>query len=101
MAILISPSDNTGWGIGARKMYGGLLGGAREYSEETPVLVRQYYRARWGSKTRHGRPVIHRRVEVEPEPDENEPRRSLRLRRKGRRPIITRAVVARKKRRRR
>ncbi|AXE75629.1 pVII [Egyptian fruit bat adenovirus] len=59
MAILISPSDNTGWGLGRHKIYGGLyggfLGGAREYSEATPVLVRQYYRAKWGSKSRHGR----------------------------------------------
>ncbi|AMB43027.1 pVII [Bat mastadenovirus WIV13] len=99
MAILISPANNTGWGMGSRKMYGGLIGGAREYSEETPVLVRQYYRARWGSKTRHGRPVVHRpRIEVEAEV-EGEPRRSARLRKK--RPLSTKIIVSKGKRRKR
>lgn len=52
MAVLISPSNNSGWGLGVR----GMFGGARERSSAYPVLVRQHYRAPWGSVTRgrHG-----------------------------------------------
>lgn len=45
MAVLISPSNNTGWGLGAKSMYGG----ARLLSPEHPVVVRRHYRASWGS----------------------------------------------------
>lgn len=45
MSILVSPSNNTGWGLGVKGMYGG----ARRRSELHPVRVRRYYRARWGS----------------------------------------------------
>ncbi|AAB53755.1 pVII [Murine mastadenovirus A] len=48
MSILISPSDNTGWGLGTGKMYGG----ARKRSAEHPVHVRSYWRAAWGSRNR-------------------------------------------------
>ncbi|ARQ79752.1 pVII [Bat mastadenovirus WIV17] len=55
MAILVSPSNNTGWGLTKTYMYGG----AREFSDDTPVHVREYYRAPWGSKK--GRVVRRRR----------------------------------------
>ena len=45
MAILISPSNNTGWGLGTGSMYGG----ARVRSDAHPVKVRAHYRAPWGS----------------------------------------------------
>ena len=45
MAILVSPSNNSGWGLGLRSMYGG----ARRLSPDHPVLVRRHYRANWGS----------------------------------------------------
>lgn len=61
MAILVSPSNNSGWGLGLRSMYGG----ARKRSAEHPVRVRGHYRAAWGSKkgtrnrgTQTVRPVI-------------------------------------------
>lgn len=52
MAVLISPSNNSGWGLGVR----GMFGGARERSSAYPVHVRQHYRAPWGSiaRGRHG-----------------------------------------------
>lgn len=41
MSILISPSDNTGWGVGTRLMRStGLVRTARQ-----PVSVRHYYRS--------------------------------------------------------
>lgn len=46
MAILVSPSNNTGWGLGCKSMYGG----ARSLSANHPVLVRRHYRASWGSR---------------------------------------------------
>ncbi|ALE15300.1 pVII [bottlenose dolphin adenovirus 2] len=46
MAILVSPSNNTGWGLGLKTMYGG----ARVLSEHHPVKVVSHYRAQWGSK---------------------------------------------------
>lgn len=47
---LRSPANNTGWGLGIRRLYGG----ARVRSEEHPVRVRQHYRAPWGSKKGKG-----------------------------------------------
>lgn len=52
MAVLISPSNNSGWGLGVKNMYGG----SRSWSENTPVVVRKHFRARWGSKS--GRRVV-------------------------------------------
>nr|WGN96461.1 pVII protein [Lemur mastadenovirus] len=46
MAILISPSNNTGWGLGTKSMFGG----ATTRSDSHPVLVKQHYRAPWGSQ---------------------------------------------------
>lgn len=46
MSILISPNNNTGWGMGTKVMYGG----AKMLSEQHPVRVSQHYRAAWGSK---------------------------------------------------
>ncbi|AQQ73630.1 pVII [Harbour porpoise adenovirus 1] len=46
MAILVSPSNNTGWGLGMKSMYGG----AKILSEHHPVKVVSHYRAQWGSK---------------------------------------------------
>lgn len=46
MSILISPSNNTGWGLyGPTKMYGG----ARIRSTQHPVRVRGHFRAPWGA----------------------------------------------------
>ncbi|QHR77496.1 pVII [Squirrel monkey adenovirus] len=46
MSILISPSNNTGWGLGTSKMFGG----AKRRSSEYPVLVRRHFRAPWGAR---------------------------------------------------
>lgn len=62
MSILISPSNNSGWGLGVSKMYGG----ARERSDSHPVLVRQHYRAPWGihkGRRRRGTDSISRTIE--------------------------------------
>ena len=48
MSILVSPSNNTGWGLGAGRMYGG----AKTRSSQHPVRVRGHYRAPWGAHTR-------------------------------------------------
>lgn len=48
MSILISPSNNTGWGLGVGKMYGG----AKRRSPQHPVRVRGHFRAPWGSHSR-------------------------------------------------
>lgn len=48
MSILISPSNNTGWGLGSTRMYGG----AKTRSSQHPVRVRGHYRAPWGAHTR-------------------------------------------------
>ncbi|ADZ39841.1 pVII [Simian adenovirus 49] len=48
MSVLISPSNNTGWGLGVSKMYGG----AKRRSSEHPVRVRGHYRAPWGAHKR-------------------------------------------------
>uniref|UniRef100_A0AAU7DZ76 PVII protein n=1 Tax=Cardioderma bat adenovirus TaxID=3141913 RepID=A0AAU7DZ76_9ADEN len=47
MAVLISPSNNSGWGLGLRSMYGG----AKTKSAQHPVFVHAHYRASWGSQT--------------------------------------------------
>ncbi|ARE31885.1 pVII [red squirrel adenovirus 1] len=52
MAVLISPSNNSGWGLGMKSMYGG----AKSWTESHPVMVRKHFRARWGSKS--GRKVV-------------------------------------------
>ncbi|BCO10926.1 pVII [Bovine adenovirus 7] len=44
MTILVSPSDNTGWGIGTSRMR---ATGVR-FTRKQPVRVRPYYRAQWG-----------------------------------------------------
>lgn len=51
MAILISPSNNTGWGLGSHRLFGG----AREKSDQHPVYVSAHYRASWGSRGRSRR----------------------------------------------
>ncbi len=50
MSILISPSNNTGWGLlrAPSKMFGG----ARKRSDQHPVRVRGHYRAPWGAHKR-------------------------------------------------
>lgn len=45
MSILVSPSNNSGWGLGVKGMYGS----GRRWSEAQPVRVRKYYRAKWGT----------------------------------------------------
>lgn len=45
MSILISPSNNAGWGLGTKRLYGG----AQVRSEAHPVAVKSHYRAAWGS----------------------------------------------------
>lgn len=45
MAVLISPSNNSGWGLGVKGMYGG----AKRRSANAPILVKRHYRARWGA----------------------------------------------------
>ncbi|AKC34847.1 pVII [Skunk adenovirus 1] len=51
MAILISPSNNTGWGLGTHRLFGG----AKQKSDQHPVYVQAHYRAQWGSLGRHRR----------------------------------------------
>lgn len=46
MSILISPSDNTGWGIGTSLLRATGL----KFSKNEPVRVRAYYRAQWGQR---------------------------------------------------
>lgn len=48
MSILISPDNNTGWGLRSAGMYGG----AKRRSSQHPVRVRGHYRAPWGAHTR-------------------------------------------------
>lgn len=56
MSILISPDNNTGWGLGYTKMYGG----AKKRSTQHPVRVRGHYRAAWGAykRGRTGRTAV-------------------------------------------
>ncbi|UZE90824.1 L2 core protein precursor pVII [Human adenovirus 40] len=58
MSILISPDNNTGWGLSSAGMYGG----AKRRSSQHPVRVRGHYRAPWGAYTRG---VISRRTTVD------------------------------------
>ncbi|AEM06271.1 pVII [Bat adenovirus 2] len=51
MAILISPTNNTGWGLGTHRLFGG----AKQKSDEHPIFVQAHYRARWGSRGRRKR----------------------------------------------
>nr|AJW67412.1 pVII [short-tailed pygmy chameleon adenovirus 1] len=44
MSILISPSDNTGWGVGNARIRGTGL----HWSDIQPVRVQKYYRGQWG-----------------------------------------------------
>lgn len=46
MSILISPSDNTGWGIGTSLLRATGL----KFTKDEPVRVRAYYRAQWGQR---------------------------------------------------
>ncbi|ALE30393.1 pVII [Simian adenovirus 16] len=48
MSILVSPSNNTGWGFSSTKMYGG----AKRRSADHPVRVRGHFRAPWGAHKR-------------------------------------------------
>ncbi|QFX65725.1 pVII [Mastadenovirus porcusquartum] len=48
MSMLMSPANNTGWGLLGSSM---LYGGARKRSAEHPVKVRAHYRAPWGTHT--------------------------------------------------
>ncbi|BCG66204.1 pVII [Canine mastadenovirus A] len=61
MAILISPSNNTGWGLGTHKLFGG----AKQKSDQHPVYVQAHYRAPWGGKGRR-RPGRARGVPLDP-----------------------------------
>lgn len=90
MAVLISPSNNSGWGLGLKGMYGGrLIGGARARSDAYPVRVRKHYRAPWGSVSRGRRATVtaqelRDRRRRDHERDRRE-RRNRRNRRRGRR----------------
>lgn len=44
MSILISPSDNTGWGVGNSKMRATGV----KFTLKQPVKVSSHYRAQWG-----------------------------------------------------
>ncbi|APC26063.1 pVII [Bat mastadenovirus G] len=64
MAILISPSNNTGWGLGTHKLFGG----AKQKSDQHPVFVQAHYRAQWGSRGRRARRKGRRvRVVMDPQ----------------------------------
>ena len=62
MAMLVSPSNNTGWGAACKTMYGG----AKVLSEHHPVRVLAHYRASWGS--RKGRVVRRRPMRITNDP---------------------------------
>lgn len=49
MSILISPSNNTGWGL---RFPSKMFGGAKKRSDQHPVRVRGHYRAPWGAHKR-------------------------------------------------
>lgn len=51
MAILISPTNNTGWGLGTHRLFGG----AKQKSDQHPIFVQAHYRARWGSRGRRSK----------------------------------------------
>nr|WBV74359.1 pVII [Bat mastadenovirus BtSY2] len=57
MAVVVSPSNNTGWGLGLR----GLYGGAKQKSAQHPVYVSSHYRAGWGTLKRSARSGAKRR----------------------------------------
>lgn len=59
MAILISPSNNTGWGLLGRSA---MFGGAKEKSDAHPVFVQSHYRAKWGSLHRSAQRKPRRKV---------------------------------------
>ncbi|QEJ80756.1 pVII protein [Amniota adenovirus 1] len=46
MSILISPSDNTGWGVGNSKMRATGV----NFTLRQPVKVKSHYRAQWGQR---------------------------------------------------
>ena len=64
MALLISPSNNSGWGLGVKSMYGG----ARRRSATHTVRVKSHYRQPWGAVKRGRRPApagsIERAIEA-------------------------------------
>lgn len=63
MAVLVSPSNNTGWGrLGTSRLFGG----ARTKSAQHPVFVHAHYRARWGSHGRRARSARRVRVRAGP-----------------------------------
>ncbi|AAB38721.1 protein VII precursor [Canine adenovirus 2] len=62
MAILISPTNNTGWGLGTHKLFGG----AKQKSDQHPVYVQAHYRASWGSKGRRRRQGRARGAPLDP-----------------------------------
>ena len=62
MAVLISPSNNSGWGLGVKGMYGG----AKILSESHPVRVLKHYRAAWGS--RKGRVIRRQPMRITNDP---------------------------------
>ncbi|ACI04181.1 pVII [Human adenovirus 53] len=49
MSILISPSNNTGWGLTRPST---MYGGAKKRSQQHPVRVRGHFRAPWGAYKR-------------------------------------------------
>nr|AJW67398.1 pVII [white-throated monitor adenovirus 1] len=49
MSILMSPSNNTGWGCSIGT--GRIRGTGVVFTPAQPVRVRSYYRAQWGQKT--------------------------------------------------
>lgn len=53
MAVVVSPANNTGWGLGLRRLYGG----AKHKSAQHPVFVHSHYRAGWGTVNRRRAPV--------------------------------------------
>nr|QRV11629.1 pVII [Bat mastadenovirus] len=61
MAILISPTNNTGWGLGTHRLFGG----AKQKSDQHPVFVQAHYRARWGSRGRRKRKPMDPKTEAE------------------------------------
>lgn len=86
MALLVSPSNNTGWGLGCKSMYGG----ARTLSANHPVLVRKHYRASWGSRRgRTPQPTVP--ITSDPVADVVNAISVARRRRRGKRAIRTAA----------
>ncbi|ASU50475.1 pVII [Odocoileus adenovirus 1] len=79
MSVLMSPSDNTGWGaIGTALMRATGL----KFTKNQPVRVRPYYRAQWGQlNARTSLARLKQRLKIYEKKHRNRSKRRAQLRR--------------------